>query len=59
MVQVGKKDKFFNHLFRRYVYDKHFAYQEAEGGEYDQIKKKVLTVRLKMKQVPKCRVKFI
>lgn len=32
MVQIGKKDKFFNHLFRRYAYDKHFAYQEAEGG---------------------------
>lgn len=31
MVQVGKKDNVFNHFFRRYVYDEHFAYQEAEG----------------------------
>lgn len=55
MVQVGKEDNFFNHAFRRYVDDEHIAYEETR--ECNKIKE--LIVRLKMKQVSKCGVKFI
>lgn len=54
MVQVGKEDNFFNHVFRRYVGDEHIAYEETR--ECDKIKE--LIVRLKMNQVSKCGGKF-